>query len=405
MTDDKKVIIAGAGPVGLCLALALAKASVPVLLLEQDTALAKEQRGAAFHPPTMEMLAALGLKDRLFELGIQIPVWQMRDREDGLIAEFDLRLLADETAFPFRFHLPQHFLASILLDELRKFAHVDIRFGARISDVADVGSSALVRYEASGAAKEKNETAARWVVGTDGAHSCVRKKAGVAFEGFTWPEKFLVTNVDYPIEEFGYSGTAYVADPDRWAVVLKLADPHLNNLWRIAMPADPALEDDALLEARAVQQRLREVLRVEHDLPLVYSGTYRVHQRVAATFRTGRVLLAGDAAHINNPLGGFGLNGGIHDAINLAEKLAAVWHGYAEESLLDLYSRQRRTVAVEVVQANSIRNKKAMEERDIEMRKRNQDELRAIAADSERAKAFLLNSSMLSSLRRAAQVR
>jgi 3-(3-hydroxy-phenyl)propionate hydroxylase len=319
-----------------------------------------------------------------------------------VIAEFDLGLLADETAFPFRFHLPQHFLSSVLLEELKSHRHVDIRFGANMTEVAERAGTAEVSYEEGGVTKR---IAAQWVIGADGAHSRVRKAAGIEFEGFTWPEKFLVTNVDYPVQDLGYTGTAYVADPDRWAVVLRLADPHVKNLWRIAMPADPSIPDEVLLDERLVQTRLREVLREDRNFPLVYSGTYRVHQRVAATFIAGRVLLAGDAAHINNPLGGFGLNGGIHDAVNLADKLIAVIQGEASSGLLDLYSRQRRTVAIEVVQANSIRNKKAMEERDPSTRKKNQAELSAVAADPAKAKKFLLDSSMISSVRRAAEIR
>jgi 3-(3-hydroxy-phenyl)propionate hydroxylase len=186
--------------------------------------------------------------------------------------------------------------------------------------------------------------------------------------------------------------------------VLRLADPKLKNLWRIAMPADPDIDDEILLQPEAVQARLCEMLPGRTSYPLVYASTYRVHQRVAATFYKQRVFLAGDAAHINNPLGGFGLNGGVHDAFNLAEKLASIWHGTGSHDLCDWYSRQRRTVATEVVQANSIRNKKIMQEKDPAIKLENQRELEATAADPARAKQFLLNSSMITSVRRAAEV-
>ena len=123
------------------------------------------------------------------------------------------------------------------------------------------------------------------------------------------------------------------------------------------------------------------------------------HQRVAATFRKGRVLLAGDAAHVNNPIGGMGLNGGIQDAVNLADKLARIVLDAAPDTLLDVYDRQRRTVAVEFVQEQSIENKKRLEARDPDIRKRNLDELRAIAADPARARQFLLRTSMIASQR------
>ncbi len=401
MSYTNKVIIVGAGPVGLSAALSLSLAGVPVLLLEAETEFPKEQRGAAFHPPTLEMLASLGVIDEVLAQGIKIPVWQMRDRFAGLIAEFDLGLLKNDTPFPYRLHLPQHYLSSILYEKLRLQKNVEIRFNSRVHNVEPGAESVLLTVSTP----EKTEhIEAPWVIGCDGARSVVRKTMQIAFEGYTWHEKFLVTNIDYPLEEFGYTGTAYVTDADRWAVVLRLADPKIKNLWRIAMPADPDIDDEILLEPDAVQARLVEMLPGRTSYPLIYAGTYRVHQRVASTFYKQRVFLAGDAAHLNNPLGGFGLNGGVHDAFNLAEKLAAVWHGTGGHELCDWYSRQRRTVATEVVQANSIRNKKVMQEKDLETKLKNQRELEATAADPERAKQFLLNSSMITSVRRAAEV-
>lgn len=401
MSYINRVVIVGAGPVGLSAALSLSLAGVPVLLLEAEHEFPKEQRGAAFHPPTLEMLATLGVVDEVLAQGIKIPVWQMRDRFAGLIAEFDLGLLAKDTAFPYRLHLPQHYLSSILYEKLRLQENVEIRFGHRLQNAEPRTDSVLLTVIAEG---QIEYIYAPWVIGCDGSRSVVRKSMQIEFEGFTWPEKFLVTNIDYPLEELGYTGTAYVTDAERWAVVLRLADPKIKNLWRIAMPAEPDIDDEILLQPEAVQARLCEMLPGRTSYPLVYAGTYRVHQRVASTFYKQRVFLAGDAAHINNPLGGFGLNGGVHDAFNLAEKLASIWHGTGSHDLCDWYSRQRRTVATEVVQANSIRNKKIMQEKDPAIKLENQRELEATAADPARAKQFLLNSSMITSVRRAAEV-
>ena len=129
-----------------------------------------------------------------------------------------------------------------------------------------------------------------------------------------------------------------------------------------------------------------------------------MHQRVAETFRKGRVLLAGDASHVNNSIGGMGLNGGIQDAINLADKLAAVWRGDAGEAALDLYDLQRRTYATEFVQQQTIENKKRLEARDPERRRRSLAELRATAADPTRAHTFMLRTSMIEAMRRNEQV-
>jgi 3-(3-hydroxy-phenyl)propionate hydroxylase len=233
----------------------------------------------------------------------------------------------------------------------------------------------------------------------------VRKACGIAFEGFTWPERFLVTNIAIDLARLGYARTNYVADPERWAVVLKLSDADGKSLWRVTYGVDPNLPDTAVLLEEGVQRRLAEIIPGAFGpFPLRYAGSYGVHQRVAETFRIGRVLLAGDAAHINNPLGAFGLNSGIHDAMNLAAKLARVWDGADDSAVLDQYVRQRRHANVAYVQASSIRNKRLLEERDPISRRAAYDELRRIAGDPALAKPYLLNTSMIASVRDAATV-
>ena len=397
---DDRVIIAGGGPVGLVAALALAQAGIPVLVLETEPAPLTDQRGAAFHPPSLEMLAALGLERELHALGLVVPVWQIRDGEDGsVIAEFDLALIADETRYPYRFHLGQHLLLPVLLDRLGQFGHVEVRFDARVTAVEPMPDRVIVDVaSADGAVSTES---ARWLIGADGARSAVRKALGIAFDGFTWPERFLVTNIALDLETLGFARTNYVSHPDRWAVVLKLSDADGQNLWRVTFPTDPTVPDATVLDEAAIQRRLAEIIPGADPFPLRYAGLYRVHQRVAESFRTGRVLLAGDAAHINNPLGGFGLNSGIHDAVNLAGKLAAVWHGNAGPELLDRYDRQRRHANVAHVQASSIRNKRILDERDSTRRREAHDELRRIARDPVLAKQHLMNASMINSVREA----
>jgi 3-(3-hydroxy-phenyl)propionate hydroxylase len=150
-----------------------------------------------------------------------------------------------------------------------------------------------------------------------------------------------------------------------------------------------------------VQEQLQRFFPQDRPYEIVHRNIYVTHQRVAASFRTGRVLLAGDAAHVNNPIGGMGLNGGIQDAVNLGDKLTRVLLGGESERLLDLYALQRRTVAVEFVQEQSIANKKRLEESNPQTRQKNFDELSRIAADPERARQFLLRTAMIASQRRA----
>ncbi len=401
MSEIRDVAVVGAGPAGLTLALSLVHAGRSVVLFETDRALAKEQRGAAFHPPTMEMLDQLGIAKDILPLGVKVPVWQIRNRQ-GLIAEFDLSVLGEQTRHPYRFHLSQHLASEALLKALQD-EDADVRLGHRFVGFSERSDSVLVRFvDATGA---EDELRARYIVGADGAHSEVRKQAGIEFEGFSWPERFLVTNVAYPLESLGFCGTAYISDPKRWAVVLKLSDGIHKDLWRVAYPTDPEVPSEDVLAPEEVQARLKEVLpQISGDIPVVYSNTYRVHQRVASVFHRGRCALAGDAAHINNPIGGFGLNGGVHDAVNLAQALDEALQQPGNHAPLERYGRQRRAVAVEYVQAQSIRNKRQIEEADDAARAARAVELRAISSDPQRSLAYLLDTSMLSSVRRAAEI-
>jgi len=229
----------------------------------------------------------------------------------------------------------------------------------------------------------------------------VRKILGIEFEGFTWPEQFVVASTHYDFGGLGFAMNSYVSDPVNWAAVFKMPHDGPPGIWRAVFPGDPALPDDALLAADAVERAMQGIVPRAERYEIRYKSVYRVHQRVAQTFRVGRVLIAGDAAHLNNPMGGLGLNSGIHDAISLAEKLGRVWRNEADDDLLELYVRQRRSATIEQVQAMSIRNKRLLEERDPDVQREHLTELIAIAGDAGRARKYLLESSMIAGLRRA----
>jgi len=391
------VVIAGAGPTGLMCALALARQGVRVVVCEAEPSLTHDLRAGTFHPPTQEMMAPYGITQRMHERGLQVRRWQIRSRRGGMVAEFDLGVLADETPYPYRLHLEQHRLTPIQLDVLRGEPTAEVHFGHRITGFEQKGASVLVQFESEGI---PGRLEASWLVGADGGRSTIRKLLGVEFEGFTWPEQFLVVSTPYDFAQHGFTLNTYVADPVEWAAVFKMPDAGPPGLWRLAFPCDPGLPDDALLDPAAVQNRMQGFLSKDPPYEVRYQSIYRVHQRVANEWRRGRVLLAGDAAHLNNPLGGFGLNSGIHDAVNLAGKLGPVWRGEADESLLDLYVSQRRAATIEQVQAMSIRNKRLLEERDPAVQKSRMEELVAISRDAARSRAFLLESSMIAGLRK-----
>jgi 2-polyprenyl-6-methoxyphenol hydroxylase-like FAD-dependent oxidoreductase len=170
------------------------------------------------------------------------------------------------------------------------------------------------------------------------------------------------------------------------------------------MPIQAEETDDIALSPERIEARLQKFFPNNSRYEIEYVNVYGAHQCVAQTFRKGRVLLAGDSAHVNNPIGGMGMNGGIHDGINLAGKLARVVHGEAGEELLDLYSRQRRHAAVKYVQAQTIANKRLMEERDPAVRAKNFDELKRTAENLETARAYMRRAALTDSLRDAAAV-
>jgi 3-(3-hydroxy-phenyl)propionate hydroxylase len=401
-SSTQKVIIAGAGPAGLTAAMCLAAQGVPVLVLEAEPTLPYDLRGGSYHPPTLEMLAPYGVTARMHETGVIVRKWQIRDRRQGVIGEFDLGLLGGETPYPYRLHLEQHKLTPLLLDRARTCPTFDIRFGTRAVAAAQTDDGVRVTVESS--AGEGEELAGAFLIGADGHRSIVRAAMEVDFEGLTWPEEFLIVSTTYDFEPHGFAYASYTADPEEWVMTFKVPGFNPPALWRLAFPADPARPREETMDSDVVQRRLQGVIARTKPYDIVHRNVYRVHQRVATTFNKGRFAIAGDAAHVNNPLGGIGLNGAVHDAVNLAAKLARVWRGEAGPEIFDLYTRQRRPAQIEYVQEISIRNKRLVEERDPEVRERHFAEIRRTAGDLKLAYAYLMNTSMINSVRRAADI-
>jgi 3-(3-hydroxy-phenyl)propionate hydroxylase len=400
MSPEKRVIVAGGGPVGLFCALALARSGMPVIVLERYDTLLADPRAATTHPATLELFAALGLEQELRAAGLVAPIFQFWDRPTGeKVAEFDHGVLAGQTDFPYVVQCEQFKTAQILLRHLRALDNAEVLFGHEVMSFEqdDAGVRVKVRH-----AEGEVEISGLYLVGADGGRSTVRKAAGIEFTGFTFDEQFLVLTTPFDFEiNRGYCYRSYFADPAEWCNCFKVAGDGPPGLWRTVFPTDPAAHEAELLSEEAAQARLQRFFPKAGSYEIVHRNLYRVHQRVAETFRKGRVLLAGDAAHINNPIGGMGLNGGIQDAANLAEKLISVWHGEAD-SQLDLYDLQRRTLTIDFVQSQTIQNKKRLEARDPESRRANLDELRRVAADPAAAKAYLMRTSMLEANRKAA---
>jgi 3-(3-hydroxy-phenyl)propionate hydroxylase len=391
------VIVVGAGPVGLTTALALGHRGIPTALLAAEPELVMELRGSTFHPPTLDLLDEFGVVPRMIDVGLKAPTWQFRDRETGPVATFDLSLLAGDTNHPYRVQCEQWKLMRFLEEELRKLPGSDIRFNHEVTSVQPDDESVTVTAQTPSGPVSLS---GRYVVAADGARSAVRRSLAVDFEGFTYPELFLIASTDFRFEErlTDIAYVNYIADPLEWLVLLRVPD-----LWRVLVPAPENSDREQLLSDDSLQQVLQRVVARPEPYRIAHRSVYHVHQRVAKSFRHGRVLLAGDAAHINNPLGGMGMNGGIQDAFNLSDKLAQIWAG-ADDRLLDRYDRQRRTVAVEAVQQQTNRNHQIISERDPETRKKSLDAMRRTATDKRSAREYMLKSSMISSMRRAAEI-
>lgn len=394
MTIEQRVFIAGAGPVGMVAAAQLVRRGIPVTVFEAGENLAEESRASTFHPPTLDMLDALGATEPLIAQGLPAPQFQYRTKRDGLIAQFDFAAIADVTKHPFRLQCEQFKLTRILYESLQSKTDFALEFGSRVIGVEQDGESVTVGLERRGRRESRR---GRWLIGADGARSEVRRATGVDFAGFTWPERFLVvsTPFDFHSRIPDLVAVNYVADPVRWHFLLEIP-----GMWRVMFPITEEIGDEAARTEAFAQDLMAGVLKGVSGYEIVHTSLYHVHQRVAVNYRHGRVLLAGDAAHINNPLGGMGMNGGIHDAVNLSERLAGVWNGEVGEDELDRYDKQRRLVTLEYVQTQSIANKKNIENPDGGFK----DMIRAIAADPRRSYDYLLRTSMITSLKRAAEL-
>lgn len=394
---DKRVIVVGGGPSGLTAAYFLAHAGVDVTVLESRTGVYEDPRAATFHPPTMEMFASSGVTKRLHELGIICPRWQFRGREEGVVAEFDLGLLSDVTPYPYRLQCEQHKLVAVLTELLASESTCTIRYGATVQNVTQSPEGVAVTT-ADGRSYE-----AGYVIGADGGRSVVRKSQDIDFAGFTYQERFLVITTTSDFEREGFAYSCYVSDPREWCALFKVPGAAPPGVWRVVFPTPPDAPESELLDYGNAERKVQGFMPARQPYEIVHTNLYTVHQRVAEVYRAGRVMLAGDAAHVNNPLGGMGMNFGIHDAVSLSGKLLQVLDG-GSDSLLDLYDRQRRHVAKAFLQAMTIQNKQVLEEKDPAKRKARLDEMRDIAANPDRSRAFLMRTAMFDGLRAAEQV-
>jgi 3-(3-hydroxy-phenyl)propionate hydroxylase len=378
---SRNIVVVGAGPVGTVAALACARLGHRVTLLEAEQRVNDAPRASTTQPPTLEIIEELGLIDEYVAKGLVAPTFQFWDRPSmRLIAEFDFGRLKDETRYPYVVQTEQHKLALMGIERLKAMGQT-VRMGTRVLGVTQDADTATVDTA-------EGPVRADYVIGCDGGRSTVRKSLGIEFEGFTWPERFLVITTKFDFAAaLGCCFRDYMADPTEWTNLFKVSGDDLKGRWRAVYNTREEETDEEALSDASVRERLGRIHVPEAKRDYLHLNLYKVHQRVAKQFRKGRVFLCGDAAHVNNPIGGLGLNSGIHEAWHLSKLI--------DGGDLDEYERVRRPLNIEYVQEQTIANKKRLEEREPAAREKRFDELRAMADDPVRHKKFLMRASLL----------
>ena len=396
--NSAKVIIIGAGPVGTFVAYCLAEYGIETILLESETSCETDMRASTFHPSTLKYLDNLNLANELIDKGLKAPIFQYRIRATDEILEFNLEELSDVLDFPFRLQCEQYKFARMLADKLDNHKYSSVMFNRELISFSDAGKKVKLKVDHEGIGEDYE---CDYLIGADGANSIVRRNLGIEFGGFTYKEKFFTLSTEKPLENYftDLSYVNYVSDPDEWFVMLKAP-----SAWRILVPVDEKLDDDLIRSDDYVRNIFKRALNSDDRIETNHRTIYRVHQRVVDTMRSGRVILAGDSAHLNNPLGGFGMNGGLHDAWNLAKQLDEIINHNKNEELLDLYDRQRRTVMNEFIQKQTIRNKKMIEETGDDKYSSEWNRMRNIHQNDTERREYMFRQTMAQSLIREAEI-
>jgi 2-polyprenyl-6-methoxyphenol hydroxylase-like FAD-dependent oxidoreductase len=394
--SDPKIIVVGAGPVGLTAALLLGSKNIPVTVLEAQSEISSELRASTFHPPTLDMLAPHGITARMLEAGLICPHWQIRMHPSGERAVFDLSVLRGETDHPYRLQCEQSKYCQFVLAAIENLASVGVHFSTEVTGLRQ--NDEHVEVDTSSLNGEQTFVA-NYVIGADGARSGLRRALGIDMSGDIYPETTILATTLFPFHETleGLSNVSYCWKPNGTFSLLRLPD-----VWRASLYASEGQSVEEALTDEGLQDLLHDIVPDVDRIEVLETRPYRIHRRLAATYRKGRAFLAGDAAHLNSPSGGMGMNGGIHDAFNLVEKLIAVVRDDADQHILDLYERQRRPIAEDEIIQQAHRNRTRMQERDPAKRREMLGVLQRMMADPVELKAYLLKTSMIEGLRRAA---
>jgi 3-(3-hydroxy-phenyl)propionate hydroxylase len=375
LNQNDHVLISGAGPVGLGLGLGLARAGVRVTVLEAGDDIDDETRTATHLAPTSRLLDSIGALEDAKQAGMTGYHFDFRFPDSGVTIRMDRTCLKGEIPYPYTLHCPRNKLCRIMLEHLRRLSHAEVLFGHRVEQVSQTDTTVTVTAAVGG---ELRDIEGGWLVGADGARSAVRKALEIKLDGHTWPDRYITTAVHFPFRDHGYGDVNIISDPVDWGVITQIDG---SGLWRCAYGEDPNI---SLPEcARRVPEHLAKLVPAP-GWKLIEHREYRVHERTAETFRKGRVLLAGDAAHLTQPIGAMGLTSGSLDASHLIRVLSDVIQGRAPDRELDRYAHQRRRVFLDRISPRSIMLKQQVQTADPAARRQVEAHLAAVARDPAR---------------------
>jgi len=380
MAQMDDVIVVGAGPVGMLTALALAQVGAKVTVLEQEPGIVNSPRAAVYFPSTLIILDELGLLDELNEIGFQNRTFGTHVPEFGYSSVVTTEPI-EGIPYDYQLHAGQHDVARVAMEHALKLG-VRVLFENEVTALDDGSDGVTITTNTSQGPKN---FAAKWLIGADGARSTVRKLAGIEFEGHTWPERFVATNVKFDFRQLGYQQANFVCDPVNMAVIAQL---DREGLWRCTYMEDSALPLETCEER--IHQRYEWFMRGSKDYEIVSFSPYMLHQRAAETLSKGHVLLAGDAAHATNPCGGLGLTSGVWTGVVLADVLGVVLRGEEDQSILDRFSDERRRIFWEIVSPAATENKRMLQERDPGQRQKDLAAVKALTDDPDSGAMLML---------------
>ena len=340
MTGDLQVAVIGGGPIGLTTALGLAHYGVPVEVFEDDAALSLDTKAGTILTRTLEVFDRYGVVDSVLAASVRLDEIGEIDRATNVsTGGVRTHLLTEDTRYPFVINIPQHHLEPILRDELDARAPGALHMSHRLVDFRQEDDHVVLVLETPDGRVER---ACRYLLACDGGRSFVRERLGIAVEGMTLEERYMLVDLQVDLDVAhprDYPHLAYFGDPTEWMILVR--QPHC---WRFLFPLPPGAPEPT---GEEMAQRARRFIGDISDITVLGSNVYSVHHRVAQSWQDGRIFLMGDAAHLITPMWALGLNTGVLDASNLPWRIAFVLRGWADEGLLDGYAREQAPVAIQ----------------------------------------------------------